>query len=161
MGPWAPWAPLAPWAPWAQGGPMGPKGPIGPKGSMGPMEPMGPIDPMGPMGPFGPMGHRLHNGPGINPPQRNKREPPIFFVWRCLMAVRHVKTLTRRFNPAKHHNCILLCTVHPVLLDFLAMSYMWYSGQDEFVMHCMYLLCIAWKDYGSHHLSLFCLSDAS
>jgi len=34
------------------------------------------------MGPLGPMGPRLHNGPCINPLQRNKRETPIY-IYIC------------------------------------------------------------------------------
>jgi len=57
MGPWGPWAPWAPRGPWAPSGPMGP---------------------MGALGPLGPMGPRLHNGPGLNTLQRDKRETPIY-----------------------------------------------------------------------------------
>jgi len=48
---------------------MGPMGPIGPHGA-----------PWAPWGPMGPNGAQwgLHNGPGINPLQRNKRETPIY-----------------------------------------------------------------------------------
>jgi len=62
--------------------PMRPKGFLGAHGPMGPHGPHGahwaPLDPWGPMGPMGPMAPRLHNGPAINPLQRNKRETPIY-----------------------------------------------------------------------------------
>jgi len=108
MGPWAPWAHgthWAPWIPWANGshgahGAHGPLGGLGPNGGHGPNWPHGahgapwaPWAPWGPMGPFGPMGPRLHNGPGINPLQRNKRETPYIYIYICFLFSRSQPTM--------------------------------------------------------------------
>jgi len=88
LGPMGPMGPMGthedPWAPWAPWGPRAPRGPWGPWAPPA-QGPLGPHGAHGPMGPFGHMGPRLHNGPGINPLQRNKREPPYIYFFVILI----------------------------------------------------------------------------
>jgi len=77
--PWVPWAAWGPWAPWAHGthGAHGVPWAHGAHG--GPWAPWAPWAPMGPHGP--PWAPVLHNGPGINPLHRNKRETAIYTMF--------------------------------------------------------------------------------